>query len=158
MPAKAPECAPLTTFGPYVPGTRSINALASDLRSGRSAFNLRQKKAYAHDLIDKIERCPLNDCSRANFSEYWRAIREYAWLRVVLTHDADVMSGDAGVKYINNEIFDTRDDDRIVQDLRARVSAKKVDKDIYTNDATLQMMVFRTSQEFAICRPPAGDP
>ncbi len=143
-------CAPFP-HGPYAPGTTPV-----DKWSGKTLeqfrLNMKSKDFEVQYLLDAMERCPITNCSAAIAEKYHLAISSYAWLHVILARDADIVSGDEGVRYINRQ-FQTAGDKEIVADLKKRVEVGWFDVSRYRDNPEIQLTVERELSDFAICRP-----
>ena len=120
-PREVPICFP-TGAAAYTPGIKPL------ARLGKTDGLAVERQEAATTLLAALDKCTTLFCPGKGLAEYKTKLERYVTQRAAMIRTFDAASGDDGIAYVQ-QLFETRDDDRIIGDFKQRISAKQIPMD-----------------------------
>ena len=141
---EVPVCFP-TGVSNYTSGTKPL------VKLGKTEAMAVERNESTSILLIAMSKCTTLFCPGKGLADYKTKLERYVTQRVNLVKKFDTEFGDDGVVYAH-ELFQTRDDDLIVGDLRQRVEAKNIQMDYVRANPAMEILLLKKPSEFVPCR------
>jgi hypothetical protein len=139
-----PVCFP-TGVSNYTQGSKPL------VKLGKTDAMAVERNESTTVLLIAMSKCTTLFCPGKGLADYKTKLERYITQRVNLVKKFDTEFGDDGVTYAH-QLFQTRDDDLIVGDLRQRVEAKNIAMDYVQANPPMEILLLKKPEEFVPCR------